>query len=65
MNRDQVQGRMKKVKGKVKEVAGKAIGSKRLEARGKGEQVGGRVQAGYGSAKKSLGKLKEGFRSKT
>ncbi|MEE1788261.1 CsbD family protein [Streptomyces sp. SP17BM10] len=36
-----------KVKGKVKEAAGKAVGNERLEAEGKGDQVKGDVkQAG-------------------
>ena len=34
MNKDQVRGRVKKVKGIIKETAGKAVGDKALEAKG-------------------------------
>jgi len=51
MNKDQVKGRAKEVKGKVKEVAGRISGNKDLEQRGKLEDVGGKIQAGYGDLK--------------
>ncbi len=35
MNKDQVKGRVAKAKGTVKELAGKTVGNKELEAKGK------------------------------
>lgn len=51
MNKDQVKGSAKRVKGKVQEIAGKAIGNKNLEARGDANQAVGRTQRAYGDAK--------------
>jgi uncharacterized protein YjbJ (UPF0337 family) len=51
MNKDQVKGSAKRVKGKVQEMAGKAIGNKNLEARGDANQAAGRTQRAYGDAK--------------
>ena len=53
MNKDQIAGRMGQAKGRVKEVAGKLIGSGSLEHRGRAEQAGGRMQATYGDAKQA------------
>jgi len=54
MNEDQVRGRIKKVKGELKNVAGKIVGDKKLERKGKIENVSGKVQAGYGDLKEDL-----------
>lgn len=44
---DKVGNTGEKIKGKVKETAGKAVGNRSLEAKGKGEQVKGDLkQAG-------------------
>jgi uncharacterized protein YjbJ (UPF0337 family) len=51
MNKNQVQGRTEQAKGKVKEVAGKAVGNKRLETEGKVDQVSGKTEANYGDTK--------------
>jgi uncharacterized protein YjbJ (UPF0337 family) len=56
MNKDQVKGRVQEAKGKVKEVAGKAVGNKRVEAEGDAEQLAGKVQKTYGDAKNELSK---------
>jgi uncharacterized protein YjbJ (UPF0337 family) len=56
MNKDQVKGRVEEAKGKVKEVAGRISGNKDLEQRGKLENVGGKIQAGYGDLKKDIKK---------
>lgn len=56
MNKDQVKGPVEQAKGKVKEIAGKTIGSKRLEAEGDAEQVAGKVQKTLGDAKSELQK---------
>jgi uncharacterized protein YjbJ (UPF0337 family) len=56
MNKDQVKGRIEEAKGKVKEVAGKAVGNRDLEQEGKIQNVGGKVQAGYGDLKEDIKK---------
>jgi uncharacterized protein YjbJ (UPF0337 family) len=54
MNKDQVKGRMKEAEGKVKEVAGKALGNKSLEGKGKMQNAVGNAQAGFGDLKHDL-----------
>jgi uncharacterized protein YjbJ (UPF0337 family) len=56
MNKDQVKGRAEEAKGKVKEVAGRISGDKELEQKGKLQNVGGKIQAGYGDLKKDIKK---------
>jgi len=51
MNKDQVDGALKKAKGKVKEVAGKVVGNKKLKRKGKIEKGVGELQSGYGDLK--------------
>jgi len=59
MNKDQVKGRMKEAEGKIKEVAGKAVGNKTLEDKGKVQNAVGKAQAGYGDLKRDLKKATE------
>ena len=47
MNKDQIDGRSKAVEGKVKEVAGKLVGNKELEAKGKAKKIIGKAQAAW------------------
>jgi uncharacterized protein YjbJ (UPF0337 family) len=54
MNKDQVKGRVKVLKGTIKEVAGKAVGNKDLEYKGSIQKAAGQVQAGYGDLKKDI-----------
>jgi uncharacterized protein YjbJ (UPF0337 family) len=54
MDKDRSAGIGHQVKGSVKEAAGKVTGDKKLEAEGKGEKVGGKVQNAVGGAKDSL-----------
>lgn len=51
MNKDQVAGRVDEAKGKLKEVAGKVVGSEKLQGEGLADQAAGKVQATYGDAK--------------
>jgi len=51
MNKDQVKGRVEQAKGKVKEIAGRAVGNPRVEAEGDVEQLAGKLQKTYGDAK--------------
>jgi uncharacterized protein YjbJ (UPF0337 family) len=56
MKKEQVTGRAEELKGKVKEVAGKAVGNKTLQAKGKVQKTAGAVKAGYGDAKNASDK---------
>lgn len=51
MNRHQLKGRISQASGKVKEITGRLLGKKALEEKGRVEQTGGRIQAGYGDVK--------------
>jgi uncharacterized protein YjbJ (UPF0337 family) len=61
MNKDQVNGRVKAVKGKIKEVTGDVVGNERLEARGKVQKSLGKAQAKYGDVKKDVVESAKGF----
>ena len=54
MNKDQVEGKLKQVKGDVKETVGKLVDDKTLENKGKVDNVVGKVQQGYGDIKADL-----------
>jgi len=54
--RDEAEGKWQKVKGKVKEIAGKLSMNPDLEAKGKEEKRAGKVQEKIGQGKKVLGK---------
>jgi len=54
--KDQAEGEFHKVKGKIKEVAGKISDNPKLEAEGKAEKITGKVQEKVGQVKKVLGK---------
>jgi uncharacterized protein YjbJ (UPF0337 family) len=54
--RDQAEGSYHKVKGKIKEVAGKISDNPKLEAEGTGEKIAGKVQKKIGQVKEVLGK---------
>jgi uncharacterized protein YjbJ (UPF0337 family) len=47
MNKDQVKGR-------IEEATGKVTGDKELEQEGKVQNIGGKVQAGYGDLKEDI-----------
>lgn len=59
MNKHQIKGRKDKMKGKVKEVAGKVFGDKTMEQKGKAGKHGGKAQAAFGDLKHDLKKGKE------
>ncbi len=54
VNKDQVAGVAKQVKGSVKEAAGKAVGDRKTQAKGTAEKVAGKVQKAYGDAKQKI-----------
>jgi uncharacterized protein YjbJ (UPF0337 family) len=49
-------GKWHKVKGKINQVAGKAVGNRDLEAEGKAENVDGKVQEKIAEIKAVVGK---------
>ncbi|MHB8845713.1 MAG: CsbD family protein [Nitrospirota bacterium] len=53
---DQREGAFHKVKGMLKEIAGKLGMNSRLEAEGTEEKIGGKVQEKIGQIKKVIGK---------
>jgi uncharacterized protein YjbJ (UPF0337 family) len=54
--KDKAQGKLHKVKGRVKQVVGRATKNRRLEAEGLVERAGGSIQERIGRAEKVLGK---------
>ena len=54
--KDNAEGKMHQVKGKIKEAVGKAVGNPDLEAEGKVEKFEGQVQEKVGQIKKVLDK---------
>jgi len=54
--KDQAEGMLHQVKGKIKEVAGKLADDPELEGEGTGEKIAGKVQEKIGQVKKVLGK---------
>ena len=53
-NKDQVRGRVKQAKGKIKEVAGGLLGDKKLQAKGKSQGTLGKAQAKFGDVKQRV-----------
>ena len=53
-NTDQSEGMGKKLKGDIKEAAGKVTGDKEMETEGKADQVEGTVQKEWGDLKDKL-----------
>lgn len=54
--KDQATGKIREIKGKVKEVAGRATNNPDLEAEGQAEKIVGKVQQKAGQIKKVFGK---------
>ena len=51
---DRVKGSAKNLKGSIKEGAGKLTGDSKLEAEGKGDKIGGKIQNAIGGIKDAL-----------
>jgi uncharacterized protein YjbJ (UPF0337 family) len=54
--KDQVEGTILKVKGTIKEIAGKLSDNPELEGEGSGEKIAGKVQEKLGQVERVLGK---------
>ncbi len=53
---DKSEGKWHKIKGKIKQITGKAVGNRDLEAKGKAENTDGKVQEKIGQIKDVAGK---------
>ncbi len=58
-NRDEVEGKLDQAKGAVKENVGRVINDNDLEAEGSADRTGGKVQEGFGTAKRKVGEAIE------
>jgi len=56
MNKDQIKGEIKKASGSIKQTAGKLIGDKTLEHKGRLKIIEGKFQRSYGNVKETLKK---------
>lgn len=54
MNKDQVNGRVKAVKGSIRQATGKLVGNKTMEAKGKIQKIVGEAQADFGDVKQEV-----------
>jgi uncharacterized protein YjbJ (UPF0337 family) len=59
MNRDELKGRMREVKGKAKQAAGDLTDDERLRRRGLDEEARGKAQAEIGRARRKIGETIE------
>jgi uncharacterized protein YjbJ (UPF0337 family) len=53
--KDQTEGKLHEVKGRVKEIAGQLLDDPNLETEGTGEKIAGKVQGKIGQIKKVIG----------
>jgi uncharacterized protein YjbJ (UPF0337 family) len=58
-NRDELEGKFDKAKGAVKETVGRVINDRDLEDEGRDDQTGGKVQEGFGTARRKIGEAVE------
>ena len=56
VNKDQVAGVAKQIKGSVKQAAGEATGNRQTEAEGTADKIAGKVQKAYGDVKDKINK---------
>ena len=56
VNKDQVAGVAKQVKGSLKQAAGKATGNRQTQAEGTADKIAGKVQKAYGDVKDKIRK---------
>ena len=54
VDKDRIKGSGEQAKGKVKEMTGKALGDKKMETEGKGDQIAGKVQNAVGGIKDAI-----------
>ncbi|HEX7997246.1 MAG TPA: CsbD family protein [Pyrinomonadaceae bacterium] len=54
-NKDEVEGKFDQAKGAVKENVGRAVDDGEMESEGAADRAGGKIQEGYGEAKRKVG----------
>jgi uncharacterized protein YjbJ (UPF0337 family) len=54
MDKDRIKGSAQQLKGKIKEVVGKASGDAKLEGEGKADKIAGKLQNAVGGLKDAL-----------
>jgi uncharacterized protein YjbJ (UPF0337 family) len=59
MDRQRIEGGLKKATGSIKEQAGKAIGDRHLESEGKAEKTEGHIRSGVGKAMDAIREVVE------
>ena len=55
MNKDELNGKVDRLKGNIKESVGKATDDERLRDEGIADQASGQVQEGFGKARRKVG----------
>jgi uncharacterized protein YjbJ (UPF0337 family) len=55
MNKDELNGKVDQLKGKIKEGVGDATGNDRLRGEGIADQATGNVEEGFGKARRKVG----------
>ena len=58
-NRDEVEGKLDRAKGSVKETVGRVTNDPDLEAEGNADRTKGKVQEGFGTARRKVGEAVE------
>jgi len=58
-NKDEIEGKFDQAKGSVKETVGRAVNDRDLEAEGNADRTGGKVQEGFGTARRKVGEAIE------
>lgn len=58
-NRDELEGKLDRAKGSVKENVGKALNDHDLEQEGSADRASGNVQEGFGTARRKVGEAVE------
>jgi uncharacterized protein YjbJ (UPF0337 family) len=59
MDRQRIEGGLKKATGSIKEQAGKAVGDRHLETEGKAEKTEGHIRSGVGKAMDAIREVVE------
>ena len=55
MNKDELKGKVDRIKGNIKEEVGEATNDERLRDEGMADQAAGSVQEGFGKARRKVG----------
>ncbi|MBC8030915.1 MAG: CsbD family protein [Pyrinomonadaceae bacterium] len=58
-NNDEIEGKFDQAKGSVKETVGRVVNDRDLEDEGQADRAGGKVQEGFGTARRKVGEAIE------